>query len=62
MVIANKETAERAGKVKKTYATLAGAMTMVKANGGNFVFSVTGDEDLNLMKTGLMNILNLMHT
>ena len=46
-----KEDAERSAKVKKTYTTLAGAMTMVKANGGDYIFSVTGDEDLNLMKT-----------
>lgn len=50
IIFANYNDAERAAKVKKTYATLGGAMTMVKANGGDYIFAVTGDEDLNLMK------------
>ncbi|MBQ8886950.1 MAG: prepilin-type N-terminal cleavage/methylation domain-containing protein [Candidatus Gastranaerophilales bacterium] len=46
-----KEQAERAGKVKKTYATISGALTLVKAQGGDYVFDVTGDEDLEMLKT-----------
>ena len=50
IVITNQQEVEKEARVKKTFGTMANAMTMVKAQGGDFIFDVTGDEDLNLMK------------
>ena len=40
---------EKQAKVKKAYSTIANAMTRVKAAGGDYVFTVTGN-DINNMK------------
>ncbi|MCD7780114.1 MAG: type II secretion system GspH family protein [Candidatus Gastranaerophilales bacterium] len=39
---------ERISKVKKTYSTLANAMTRVKADGGDYIFDVVNDDDENM--------------
>lgn len=40
---------EKIAKVKKTYATLANAMTLVKANGGDTIFEIQ-DQDNDSIK------------
>ena len=49
-IIANQKEAEKEARVKKVYSTITNAMTMVKAQGGDYIFDTTSDEDLNLMK------------
>lgn len=49
-VIANQQEVEKEARVKKAYGTIANAMTMVKAQGGDYIFDVSSDEDLNLMR------------
>jgi len=41
---------EKQAKVKKAYSTIANAMTRVKASGGDYVFTVTAGNDMNVMK------------
>lgn len=41
---------KRSAKVKKIYSTLANAMTFVKADGGDMIFEVDSDENLDTMR------------
>lgn len=50
LLYANYTENERKSRVKKVYSMLANAMTFVKADGGDFDFSVTGDEDMNTVR------------
>jgi prepilin-type N-terminal cleavage/methylation domain-containing protein len=47
-IISNVEERERTAKVKKVYATLANAMTRVKADGGDMDFKVVNDNNSNI--------------
>ena len=47
-LFANYDEQERISRAKKGYATLANAMTMVKAWGGDYIFDVKNDSDENM--------------
>ena len=47
-IISNVEERERTARVKKVYATLANAMTRVKADGGDMIFDVVNENTENI--------------
>ena len=50
VLYANYTENEKKARVKKAYSTLANAMTFVKADGGDYDFTVTSDEDMETVR------------
>lgn len=57
MIYAQYTEQEKISKVKKAYSTLANAMTRVKADGGDYIFDIDSDENLNTISSFFDNYL-----